>query len=164
MLSQSAIDGIFGRLTATYGKPFLAQYDGIKTAAVHAAWAKQLADYNGNKAAFQWAYDHLPERPPNAVVFRALLRSAPAAQAPALSWAPKPSPGVAKLALAALKPRQPVDRLAWARRVADGDGFSLYAKKAAREVLARQKIIANARVSTVLAFEKKTEDHHHDKD
>ncbi len=135
MLSESAVDKIFSRLSATWGTRFLRQWDGIEPAAVKAVWAKELAHYNENKAAFSWAFDNLPESPMNAIEFRMLLRRAPVEEIKALPL-PKPSPELAKRALSALSGPSARHRLAWATEVLAKPHASIAARKMAQEALA----------------------------
>lgn len=80
-LQLTAIDRLFGRLTATYGRAFLAAYDGVEPGAVKTAWAHELAGFAGNLHALAWALENLPERAPNVIEFRNLARKAPAPEA-----------------------------------------------------------------------------------
>lgn len=137
MLSESAVDKIFSRLSATWGTRFLRQWDGIEPAAVKSVWAKELAHYNENKAAFVWAFENLPESPMNAIEFRMLLRRAPAEEIKALPL-PKPNPELAKRALSAMSSPTARHKLAWATEVMANPNASPAARKMAQEVLARK--------------------------
>jgi hypothetical protein len=87
-LPLQAVDRLFARLTATYGRSFLAGYDGIEPAAVKTAWAHELSGFGGNLQALAWALENLPERAPNVIEFRNIARKAPTPEAPRLPEAP----------------------------------------------------------------------------
>lgn len=90
-LPSKAIDRLWDRLVATYGRSFIDMYPGLKADAVKASWAHELAPYGQRLDAIAWALDNLPERPPNVIQFRALCRQAPRPQLQALP-PPKPNP------------------------------------------------------------------------
>lgn len=89
-LPLPAIDRIFERLTAAYGRQFLDLYADIDPGSVKTAWCHELDGF-GNSAAglrrIAWALDNLPDRAPNAIQFRNLCR-----QAPVEEPAPLPAP------------------------------------------------------------------------
>lgn len=123
-LPLQAIDRLFGRLAATYGKQFMNMYDGIDENAVKSAWAHELAGYANTLHCVAWALEHLPERAPNAVAFKALCRAAPAAPVKQIEAAPADKARVdAELSkLGQLRARVVVNRgsndgRAWARRI-----------------------------------------------
>lgn len=87
-LPLQAVDRLFARLTATYGRAFLAGYDGIEPAAVKTAWAYELAGFGNNLQALAWALENLPERAPNVIEFRNIARKAPTPEAPRLPEPP----------------------------------------------------------------------------
>lgn len=120
-LPLPAIDRLFDRLHATYGRQFRDLYEGLEVAAIKTAWAHELDGFTGNLHAIAWALENLPERVPNAIQFKALCRLAPR---PLTSALPEPpaDPKRLKAELAKLMPlvQQPVqqtDRLRWARRI-----------------------------------------------
>lgn len=81
-----AIDRLFDRLTATYGRQFTEMYAGVDPQSVKTAWAMEL-DYWGTQTGMQaiaWALENLPERAPNAIQFKALVRNAPPPEVPRL--------------------------------------------------------------------------------
>lgn len=116
------IDRIFERLSATYGSPFLAMWRDIPIEAVKAAWAHELAGFADRLDSLGWALDHLPERPPNAIEFRNLARTAPPPPEPELQL-PAPNPQRVREALEAARQgliagdELPGDRLGWAKRI-----------------------------------------------
>lgn len=92
-----AIGKVFARLTATYGRKFMDQWEGLDEDVVMASWAHELSGYDSrlkpnpelvdNLVLLQplaWALENLPERPLNAIEFRNLCRLAPAVAVPAL--------------------------------------------------------------------------------
>lgn len=76
-LSLKAIDRLFDRLTATYGREFMARYDGLQEGAVKASWAHELEPFENRLYAIAWALENLPERCPNVIAFKQLARQAP---------------------------------------------------------------------------------------
>ena len=77
-LSLQAVDRLFDRLTATYGRQFLSLYEGLDANAVKTVWAHELGGFSVNLHAIAWGLENLPARAPNAVEFRFLCRLAPA--------------------------------------------------------------------------------------
>ena len=79
MIPAAWIDRIFGRLSARYGRSFLAQWDGVPMDDVKADWSEVLDGYDKHPNALGWVLRNLPaDRPPNAGQFLALAKSAPA--------------------------------------------------------------------------------------
>jgi len=68
---------VLRRMVATYGKRFWSQYQGADEADVRVIWARELAGYVGQQRAVAWAFENLPEDPPNAIGFRNLCRRCP---------------------------------------------------------------------------------------
>lgn len=117
------IDRLFAKLSVVYGAPFLSKYDGFDLAVIKAEWGDSLAGYQAhNGVAISWALEHLPERPPNVIEFRALCRVAPTPTAKLLE-APKDKPNPAMLAKVSegLEQAKPADGKAWARSMRDRD-------------------------------------------
>lgn len=123
-LPLKAVDRLFDRLLATYGRQFTDLYAQADAASVKTAWAHELAGYaseNGLKAV-AWALENLPERCPNAIQFRNLCRQAPAPEAQRL---PEPTADPARVAaeLAKLASARRevsatgIDRKAWVKRI-----------------------------------------------
>lgn len=116
------IERLFDRLMATYGSEFSRRYEGVTPEAVKAAWAEELQSFETNLDAIAWALQHLPERCPNAIEFRALARAAPAPAAPPIE-PPRPAdPERVKAEFAKMAESRtecahgPKD---WARRIVD---------------------------------------------
>lgn len=75
-----AIDRLFDRLTLTYGRAFMAQWEGIpdkQLADLKTLWSDELGQFRDRLEAVAWALENLPHRAPNVVEFRNLCRSAP---------------------------------------------------------------------------------------
>lgn len=122
-LQLKAVDRIFERLTATYGRYFLGQWEGVDKGVVMASWAYELSGFSDNLHAIAWALENLPERAPNVIEFRNLCRRAPAAVLPAL---PQPQPDPERVAgelakLAPLRSRTLAEQSdkSWARRLVE---------------------------------------------
>src|SRR5574337_288724 len=148
LLQPAVIDRLFDRLAATYGREFLARYEGVDDAAVKAAWAHELAGFGDKLHAIAWALERLPQRAPNAIEFRALCRAAPAPSVPRIEQSAA-APDVVRAALARIGPlRVGSAGDGWARRVlakhARGEPVSRYARTMAAEALGRQVTAADA--------------------
>lgn len=73
------IDRIFTKLSLTYGRAFMSQYEGLDPAAVKADWAMELSGFQRAPEALRYGLQNLPaDRVPNVLQFRALCRRAPA--------------------------------------------------------------------------------------
>lgn len=123
-LPLKAIDRLFDRLTATYGRDFTSRFDGVDQNELKAAWAHELSGFSDKLGMVAWALENLPERAPNVIEFRNLCRKAPAIEAPRLPE-PKADPARVQAELAKLapalaeikKPRTQYDHKAWAKRL-----------------------------------------------
>lgn len=126
-LPLPAIDRIFDRLTAAYGRQFLDLYADIDPGSVKTAWCHELDAFGDSAAGLRriaWALDNLPDRAPNAIQFRSLCRQAPV-ETPAPLPAPVANPERMRAELEKLghKPRAQrihaagLDPKAWARRL-----------------------------------------------
>lgn len=81
-LPLAAIDRLFDRLNATYGRDFMSRWEGQDVNAVKSSWAHELAGFAGHLTSVAWALENLPERAPNVIEFRAICRRAPAPEVP----------------------------------------------------------------------------------
>ena len=81
-LPLQAVERLFTRLQATYGRDFMARYEGTDTNAVKASWAHELSSFAKDLHSLAWALEHLPERAPNVIEFRKIARQAPAPEVP----------------------------------------------------------------------------------
>jgi len=122
-LPLPALDRLFIRLQATYGRDFMSRYEGVDINAVKTSWAHELSGYSKNMMPLAWALENLPDRAPNVLEFRALCRRAPAPAVPAL---PEPKADMDRVAaelekLAPLRTmaakRVVIDYKDWARRL-----------------------------------------------
>ena len=118
-LPLQAIERLFLRLGATYGRDFTGKYEGTDANAVKSSWAHELD--RTPLPSIAYALDNLPPRCPNVIEFRALCRFAPSEDVPALPE-PKADPErvrqeLAKLGHVRLEPAVKVDRLDWARAI-----------------------------------------------
>ena len=76
-LTVKVIERLFARLATTYGEQFLRQWGASPIADVKTTWAHELSPFANRLEMIAWALENLPERAPNAIVFRNLVRSAP---------------------------------------------------------------------------------------
>lgn len=83
-LSTRVVDRLYERLMLTYGSQWMALWQGADLNEVKSLWASELSPWANRLDALGWALDHLPERPPNLIAFKALCRQAPAPNVPAL--------------------------------------------------------------------------------
>lgn len=93
-----AVDRLFDRLTLTYGRAFMAQWEGIpdrQLADLKTLWADELGQFRDRLECVAWALENLPPRAPNVVEFRNLCRSAPR---PADLQLPEPKADPARVA------------------------------------------------------------------
>ena len=146
-LPLKAIDRLFERLILTYGKPFMARWDGLEDnqlAAVKTLWANELGVYAQNLDPIAWALENLPERAPNVIEFKNLCRSAPRkADVPVIEAKADPERVAAELAkLGELKAKvapQAYDGKGWARRIVAAEAAGVKQKptnlRFAREAL-----------------------------
>lgn len=85
---MKAIDRLFERLGATYGKQWTSMWDNTPMSDVKSLWAHELAAYGQNLEAIAFALENLPPRAPNAIEFKQLCRMAPRKEnAPAITHA-----------------------------------------------------------------------------
>lgn len=142
-LPIKAIDRLFERLGATYGKQWTFMWEGTPISDVKSLWAHELAAYANHLEDIAWALENLPPRAPNAIEFRNLCRSAPRPQSPAMPE-PKADPARLKAELAKLAELRKTsstttDHKAWARRLVAmhdaGDKVRPVSLRFAREAL-----------------------------
>lgn len=123
-LPLKAIDRLFERLTATYGRDFTGRFDGVDQNELKALWAHELSGFADKLSMVAWALENLPERAPNIIEFRNLCRKAPAPEVKRLPE-PKADPERVRAELAKLSPvvaniKTPsvaYDHKAWAKRL-----------------------------------------------
>lgn len=76
-LPLAAIERLFSRMNATYGRDFMARYEGQDANAVKSSWAHELSGFANDLKSLAWALENLPERAPNVLEFRAICRRSP---------------------------------------------------------------------------------------
>lgn len=118
------IDQIFTKLSLAYGRDFLARWEGQDIGCVKTDWCHELSSLGDWPEAIAYGLANLPvDRPPTALQFRQICRSAPARATAAL---PEPKADPARIAaeLAKLAPLRAatvmdytVDHKAWAKRI-----------------------------------------------
>lgn len=142
-LPADVVDQLFRRMVATYGRRFWAQWEGVDPADVKAVWARELGGYVDRPEVFAWAFENMPEQPPNAIEFRNLCRRAPPKPTQALPEPPA-DPERVRAELAKLqhivRPEYRATRQ-WAQRVIErheaGERVSSAALRDARAALRR---------------------------
>lgn len=154
-LPLQAVDRLFERLVATYGRQFTSLFEGLDTAAVKSAWAHELSGYSDRLSDIAWALEHLPERPPNVIAFRNLCRCAPSPELPRLP-VPKADPvrlraelerlGGLRNDIASVR-RRGADR-SWAHRIVarheSGETVTPAVLKMARDCIQRERMPVGA--------------------
>lgn len=145
-LPPEAVDRLFRRLVATYGRRFWAQWEGVEPADVKAVWARELGGYVDRDDVFTWAFENMPEQPPNAIEFRNLCRRAPAPVTPQIE-APRADPQKVAEAIAdarAILEAKAEHRTAWADRILErhraGEKLSPGVVAAARAAVGRMNV------------------------
>jgi hypothetical protein len=143
-LPSKAIERLFERLTATYGREWVNRWEGIDLAAIKTVWAHELSVYANHLEDIAWALENLPARAPNVIEFKQLCRSAPRQDVQALP-APPADPERVKAEMAKLhdvlkaKPTSRHDPKAWAKTIlardAAGDKLSAISVRFAKEAL-----------------------------
>lgn len=144
-LPMKAIDRLFERLGATYGKQWTSMWDGTPLSDVKSLWAHELSAYGSNLEAIAFALENLPPRAPNCIEFKQLCRMAPRKDnAPAIEFV-QADPARVQAEMAklreVLKSKQATsyDPKAWARIILDrhaaGDPLRPLNVRFAREAL-----------------------------
>lgn len=118
-LPSQAVDRLFARLQATYGRDFTSKFEGVEVNAVKSSWAHELSGFANHLQSLAWALENLPERAPNVIEFRNLARRAPVPDAPRLEVAKAGQDRVqaelAKLGPILAKPSSGTNGKQWAR-------------------------------------------------
>lgn len=119
-LPVKVVDRLFSRLIATYGSAFMRQWGDVPEIDIKTVWSHELQGYAMHLGALAWALENLPEKPMNALEFRALCRRAVTTETPRLP-VPAADPDRVAQELAKLTSlRGPVfvdDHKAWAKRI-----------------------------------------------
>jgi len=143
-LPANVIDRLFRRLAATYGAAWDRSLGSAPLDDVKAIWADELAGFAGNLAALAYALEHLSERCPNVIEFKAACRRAPPPDVARLSEpAPAAMPPHIRAELAKLRaaPADKPDAQELARRIlarrAAGEQVSYSSLSFARNCVAK---------------------------
>jgi hypothetical protein len=83
-LHASWADHLFAKLSVRYGAAFMRQWPDADPVLVKADWCDVLDGFERHPEAFTYALANLPDKPLNAIQFRALARCAPTPAVPAL--------------------------------------------------------------------------------
>lgn len=97
-LPTSWVERIFEKLGKTYGRDFLARWDGFDADAMDEVkhdWAEELSGFHEQPDAIAHALAHLPAKAPNVIEFRQLCRSTPQ---PSFKQLPRPAQDLQKVA------------------------------------------------------------------
>lgn len=112
------VEKIFRKLTLTYGRDFIARWEGQEINDVIEDWAEELSGFVNWPEAIAWALKALPEgKPPTVIEFRALCFKAPKPERLALPE-PAADPAFAKQVLGQIsrKPGSVNVHTDWIRR------------------------------------------------
>lgn len=78
------VDRLFARLQGVYGRDFMSQFSSVDSngfdvglANAKQIWSEELGGFAEHPEAIAYALENLPERMPNAIVFREICRKAP---------------------------------------------------------------------------------------
>jgi hypothetical protein len=126
-IPEKAIDRLFQRLGATYGRQWSSMWEGVPLSDVKSAWSHELSVFSDRLNAIAWALENLPGKCPNVIEFKQLCRQAPAPAVAMLDLPKAPAQVVdkeiAKIAAQAFKPpvddQGRVDHTRWIRRLKD---------------------------------------------
>lgn len=151
-LPLQAVERLFARLSATYGRDFTSKFEGVDANAVKSSWAHELANFANDLPSIAWALEHLPERAPNVIEFRAIARRAPMPEVPRIEVSKAGAERVAaelkKLGptLKALRHRTTTGGKDWAHRIIDNDRNGIRSRsslplKMARAALEERRVI-----------------------
>lgn len=72
------VQKIFQKLNLVYGRDFLSRWEGQELGAVMGDWAHELRGFADKPQAIAYALQHLPEKPPTVLQFRAICNASPA--------------------------------------------------------------------------------------
>lgn len=112
------VDKLFKRLSAAYGREWDLALGKAPMANIKTVWIHELQRFENSLRRISWALDNLPQRVPNAIVFRQLCAQAPDIDAPML---PSPAADPAKVAAALAQIPKTFtsnrDPKAWAKRL-----------------------------------------------
>lgn len=145
-MPTKAIDRLFQRLGATYGRQWTSMWEHTPIADVKTAWAHELSIFADRLEVIAWALENLPARAPNAIEFKNLCRQAPRPETQ-LPKLPEPVADPERLKSEFAKLREVMkpepgarrDGRSWARRILqrheDGEIISTCTLRFAKEAL-----------------------------
>jgi len=90
-LSIDVINRVFLRLSNTYGASWDSMWALNDIHEVKELWAEQLNYFDGKWECFKWAFENLPERPPNLIQFKKLLMDCPNLRVEVHNYLPPPT-------------------------------------------------------------------------
>ena len=157
-LPLQAVERLFARLSATYGRDFTSKFEGVDANAVKSSWAHELANFASDLPSIAWALEHLPERAPNVIEFRAIARRAPMPETPRLEVSKAGAERIAaelqKLGptIKALRHRTTTGGKDWAHAIIKNDAAGIRSRsslplKMARAALAERSVFSSSEVA-----------------
>jgi hypothetical protein len=115
------VEKIFEKLTLTYGQAFLARWRDIDLNAVKSDWMHELSSFQQSPNRIAFALEHLPERPPSVIDFKALCAQYKPPEPVKLPEPPadpeRLAAELAKLAPLRALPTSDYDSRAWAKSI-----------------------------------------------
>jgi len=90
-LPIEVINKVFLRLSNTYGSSWDSMWALNDIHEVKELWAEQLYHFDGRWECFKWAFENLPERPPNLIQFKKLLMECPKLRPEVQAYLPPPA-------------------------------------------------------------------------
>ena len=144
-LPVQVIDRLFSRLAATYGATWDRSLGQAPIGDVKTAWSHELSGFRDRLDDVAWALENLPEKCPNVIEFRNLVRRAPTPDLPRLPE-PKADPARGAAELRRLAPilerkDEKPGKTDWAHRIVQkaesGIPVAPAVLRMAREVTAR---------------------------
>jgi hypothetical protein len=113
------VDQIFAKLSVTYGRDFVGRWEGLDLGDVKEDWRREMSGFERFPKSIAYALDHLSDKPPTVLEFRAMCRHAPEDDTARLE-APPASKEIREQELAkirAIRARPKPDPHDWARRI-----------------------------------------------
>jgi len=89
-LPIEVIDELFNRLSNTYGIGWDSMWSTHDIQEVKELWASELRFFNNKWDCFHWAFENLPERPPNLIILKKLLMECPYLRSESQTYLPPP--------------------------------------------------------------------------
>jgi uncharacterized protein (DUF2384 family) len=94
--SESLVEMIFTKCGLVYGRDFLSRWEGLNLAEVKADWQRELGRLLNYPEAILYALEHLPNKAPHVLEFRALCISSKPSEREQLAQLPPLTPEQAK--------------------------------------------------------------------